>query len=178
VNQQIAYRILQHFNGYPALKNFDWKLHVAERLAKLDPPDRTFFIKFHSIVCEGVIFKHGELPSTYTWLMVRGESNMRQVISDSTRYCEYRHSYKGDLALLKQAHKLERKRMTKKLRDSIFLRDHYKCKHCGWTAKNKPSKQLRCDHIVPVSLGGLTVPENLQTLCFNCNSRKSNYFVG
>ena len=30
------------------------------------------------------------------------------------------------------------------------------------------------DHIVPVSKGGCTVEDNLQTLCWKCNRAKSN----
>ncbi len=33
---------------------------------------------------------------------------------------------------------------------------------------------LHIDHVVPVSRGGLTEPENLQTLCAPCNLRKGN----
>jgi 5-methylcytosine-specific restriction endonuclease McrA len=33
---------------------------------------------------------------------------------------------------------------------------------------------LHVDHIKPWSLGGLTVDENLQTLCEPCNLGKSN----
>lgn len=31
---------------------------------------------------------------------------------------------------------------------------------------------LEVDHIVPVSKGGLSEPENLQTLCWRCNRAK------
>lgn len=57
----------------------------------------------------------------------------------------------------------------KHLRLSVFERDRYSCKYCGVSAD--PS-QLHADHIFPVSLGGLTVTENLQTLCAPCNLRK------
>ncbi|WP_238554091.1 HNH endonuclease [Gordonia sp. KTR9] len=33
---------------------------------------------------------------------------------------------------------------------------------------------LEVDHIVPVSRGGLSTPENLQTLCWKRNRSKSN----
>jgi 5-methylcytosine-specific restriction endonuclease McrA len=33
---------------------------------------------------------------------------------------------------------------------------------------------LHVDHIVPVSRGGLTLDDNLQTLCQECNLGKSN----
>ena len=45
------------------------------------------------------------------------------------------------------------------LRAAVLARDGGKCLRCGATA------DLHVDHIVPVSLGGRTVFENLQTLC-------------
>ena len=47
---------------------------------------------------------------------------------------------------------------------------------CGASAADGAT--LHIDHIVPVSLGGRTVQENLQTLCQSCNLGKSNRFVG
>jgi 5-methylcytosine-specific restriction endonuclease McrA len=47
---------------------------------------------------------------------------------------------------------------------------------CGASASD--GAVLHIDHITPVSHDGLTVPENLQTLCQSCNLGKSNRFVG
>ena len=55
-----------------------------------------------------------------------------------------------------------------KLRAKVLARDGRKCLKCG-TPKN-----LHVDHIVPVSLGGLTVLRNLQTLCSDHNLGKGN----
>jgi 5-methylcytosine-specific restriction endonuclease McrA len=37
-----------------------------------------------------------------------------------------------------------------------------------------PSVTLHIDHIVPVSKGGASEMDNLQTLCFDCNEGKKN----
>lgn len=54
------------------------------------------------------------------------------------------------------------------LRTAVFERDGYRCLDCGTV------EQLCCDHIIPVSKGGETTEENLQTLCRPCNSRKKD----
>lgn len=65
-----------------------------------------------------------------------------------------------------------RQRIPQEVRSAVFVRDGYKCRHCGsnWI--------LEIDHIVPHSRGGSSDISNLQTLCKKCNIRKSNRFVG
>ena len=52
------------------------------------------------------------------------------------------------------------------IRELVYKRDNYACKFCGTT------EDLTLDHIVPFSKGGDSTPDNLQTLCRSCNSRK------
>lgn len=52
------------------------------------------------------------------------------------------------------------------LRLLVFSRDGWKCKACG------SANRLEIDHIKPVRRGGLSGPDNLQTLCKKCNSSK------
>ena len=68
----------------------------------------------------------------------------------------------------------QRQLMTTSLREQIKQRDGYKCVCCGTSLKEEPHLLLEIDHIIPVSKGGKTVPENLQTLCWRCNRSKSN----
>lgn len=73
--------------------------------------------------------------------------------------------------------KEQRMLMTKKLRDHIKQRDHFTCRYCGNSSLIEPNLLLEIDHIIPVSKGGCTVEENLQTLCWKCNRTKSNKLV-
>lgn len=66
----------------------------------------------------------------------------------------------------------QRALMTSKLREKIKIRDDYTCKICGNSIKNEPNLLLEIDHIIPVSKGGLTIEDNLQTLCWRCNRSK------
>ena len=59
-----------------------------------------------------------------------------------------------------------KKKIPAKLRWDIWERDDYTCKHCG------KKRELSIDHIIPESKGGTLDPDNLQTLCKSCNSRK------
>ncbi len=54
-----------------------------------------------------------------------------------------------------------------KHKEEIFKRDGLSCLYCGST------ESLCIDHIVPVSMGGKSDPDNLATSCKSCNSGKS-----
>lgn len=60
-------------------------------------------------------------------------------------------------------------------RFEIFKRDGFTCQYCG---NKPPAVILHADHILAVSLGGETVPENLITSCAKCNLGKSNVPLG
>ena len=70
---------------------------------------------------------------------------------------------------LKKSIKKERSKMTPKFRYEILKRDKYKCKICGRDSKETI---LHVDHIIPISKGGKTEKNNLQTLCAECNIGK------
>lgn len=68
----------------------------------------------------------------------------------------------------------QRALMTSKLRQHIKERDNFTCKRCGVSVEDEPHLLLEIDHIVPVSKGGLTTEDNLQTLCWRCNRSKGD----
>lgn len=68
----------------------------------------------------------------------------------------------------------QRALMTSKLRQRIKERDGFICKQCGASVQQEPNLLLEIDHIIPVSKGGLTTEDNLQTLCWRCNRKKGN----
>ena len=57
------------------------------------------------------------------------------------------------------------------LRYQVLTRAKHRCRLCGISADEKA---LDVDHIIPVNKGGCTVIENLQALCYTCNSQKSD----
>lgn len=62
--------------------------------------------------------------------------------------------------------------VTRTQRARIFERDGYKCVICN------VKDSLCIDHILPVSRGGDSSDENLQTLCMSCNTKKGNKIDG
>ena len=68
--------------------------------------------------------------------------------------------------------KEQRALMTTKLRTHIKERDNFTCCQCGNSTKNEPNLLLEVDHIIPIAKGGLTIEDNLQTLCWKCNRSK------
>lgn len=74
----------------------------------------------------------------------------------------------------KQNKNYQRSLMTNSLRYNILKRDGFKCCICGATAND--GAKLEVDHIIPISKGGKTVPENLRTLCQACNSGKKDKY--
>ncbi|GBG39632.1 HNH endonuclease [Mycobacterium montefiorense] len=68
----------------------------------------------------------------------------------------------------------QRALMTSKLRNSIKARDNHTCRYCSVSLAAEPHLLLEVDHVIPVSKGGLSTPDNLQTLCWRCNRTKAN----
>lgn len=65
--------------------------------------------------------------------------------------------------------KVERGKVSNKMRFSIYEKDGYRCKKCG-----KKTNDLEVDHIIPIAKGGKSTYNNLQTLCHRCNVNKGS----
>lgn len=64
--------------------------------------------------------------------------------------------------------RVERGRVSNKLRFMVYERDRNRCVKCGRRTN------LEIDHIIPISRGGKTTLSNLQTLCHRCNVEKGS----
>ena len=89
--------------------------------------------------------------------------NLNRFISFLSEKIKFSKSVAGQRAL-----------MTSKLRQHIKERDGFTCKKCGVSIQQEPNLLLEIDHIIPVSKGGMTTEDNLQTLCWRCNRSKGN----
>lgn len=76
--------------------------------------------------------------------------------------------YYNDKGIWNSLCKVERAKVSNKIRFAVFARDGNRCKYCGST------RDLEVDHIKPIAKGGKTYMNNLQTLCHNCNVKKGD----
>ena len=53
---------------------------------------------------------------------------------------------------------------------NILKRDAYTCQYCG----RNSGERMTIDHVIPKSLGGRTVWENVVSACRSCNLKKGN----
>ena len=54
-------------------------------------------------------------------------------------------------------------------RRNIFARDKNSCQYCG---KRFSTRELSLDHVIPGSMGGKSIWENIVCACTRCNARK------
>lgn len=87
--------------------------------------------------------------------------NLEKFINYLSEHIKWRKSVEGQRAL-----------MTPRLRAFIKERDDYTCLMCKNTTEIEPNLLLEIDHIIPLSKGGITEEDNLQTLCWKCNRSK------
>lgn len=85
--------------------------------------------------------------------------------------------YLSEIVKFKKSAAGQRALMTSTLRRKIMERDNYTCQNCGASVHNEPNLLLEIDHIVPISKGGLTTEDNLQTLCWRCNRSKGSKII-
>lgn len=80
-----------------------------------------------------------------------------------------RGDYYLDNSIWQAICRVERGRVSNKMRFAIYQRDGHRCRKCG-----RQTSDLEVDHIFPISKGGKSTMDNLQTLCHRCNVAKSN----
>lgn len=159
-----------------ALANLSRRESVIAK--SIDPPK--FILKYYAeefMSHVGVELSPVTVPYPeyiFEYVSAGGNSSQRTVITLNTptidslvetisQKIRWRKSVAGQRAL-----------MTSKLRDAIKERDSYTCQNCSVSLADEPHLLLEVDHIVPLSKGGTSTPDNLQTLCWKCNRTKAN----
>ena len=84
-----------------------------------------------------------------------------------------RGSFYNDREIWDSLCRVERGKVSNKMRFSIYQRDGYRCRYCGRSGR---FADLEIDHIRPISKGGKSTYDNLQTLCRRCNKEKGDSY--
>lgn len=64
--------------------------------------------------------------------------------------------------------------ISESIKNKVFERDNYECR-LNLNGCTKKAEEV--DHIIPISKGGLSIIDNLQSSCSNCNRKKSNNLI-
>ncbi len=92
-----------------------------------------------------------------------GIENLNKFVNYLNELVKFRKSVAGQRAL-----------MTSRLREEIKIRDSHTCQKCSLSTNDERNLLLEIDHIIPLSKGGITMEDNLQTLCWRCNRTKGS----
>lgn len=102
------------------------------------------------------------------------KESAEMVEPDRDRVLRSQHFEFAAPSVIRLAHYIDvrgRQRRSSSKRNRILSRDRHRCQYCGTKGT---VFDLTVDHILPVSRGGTTSPENLVAACFDCNQRKGN----
>ena len=121
------------------------------------------------------IFEDDYIPSfSMTYTSPQGRSTRSSYFEFDTEEIIWLYSQVRKILSVQSHSKYQRAAMTPQIRESILRRDNWTCRKCGNSIYKEPNLLLEVDHIIPISKGGKTEPNNLQTLCWRCNRNKSD----
>ncbi|BCF86645.1 hypothetical protein RQCS_61900 (plasmid) [Rhodococcus qingshengii] len=155
-------------------------LHAREAGITLSFNPPAFILKHYSdefMAQVGVALSPIEVPYpiyVFEYVSAGGNSSQRTTVTLNTQTIDALVETMSQKIRWRQSAAGQRALMTARLRESIKARDGYACRQCAISVAAEPHLLLEVDHIIPVSRGGLSTVENLQTLCWKCNRSKSN----
>lgn len=132
--------------------------------------DGTITVKYSYRSPAGRNYYENEITIDFQSYLRRVDVQQKQDRQRENQYASAHYqSYSGSFnksAWVRQ----QRAKMTPRLRYRILRRDGFVCQICG--RGQADGVVLHVDHIKPVSKGGKTEPDNLRTLCDQCNLGK------
>ena len=111
---------------------------------------------------------------TFKYISAAGKSSFNTPIKLDIQWIEGFIGYLASLVKFRNSVAGQRSLMTVKLREKIKERDNYTCQICTLSTSDEANLLLEIDHIIPLSKGGITSEDNLQTLCWKCNRSKGS----
>lgn len=134
--------------------------------------------KFSKKLVRELGFKDVDLSNSYfpsfvfSYVSSGGNASLKNTVTMDIENLNDMIGYLNERIKWKKSVAGQRALMTSKLREKILSRDNYTCKQCGVSVEQEPHLLLEVDHVIPVSKGGMTSEDNLQTLCWRCNRSK------
>jgi len=111
---------------------------------------------------------------TFQYVSAGGNSSTKCDIQLNIDNLEKLIFYLNDLVKFRKSIQGQRALMTSALREKIKSRDNFSCKKCSLSIRDEKNLLLEIDHVIPLSKGGITSEDNLQTLCWRCNRTKGS----
>ena len=151
---------------------------ILKSITKSIPSIVSFFSKnrlIRKLGFEVVDFSDSYIPIfTFQYVSSGGNSSSKCDIKLNIENLNKLINYLNDVIKWRKSIAGQRALMTSKLREKIKERDNYTCCNCNLSIEDEQNLLLEIDHIIPVSKGGLTTKNNLQTLCWRCNRTKGS----
>lgn len=111
---------------------------------------------------------------TFQYVSAGGNSSVKFDVVLNVDNLDRFIKYLSDIVKFRKSVAGQRALMTSSLREKIKSRDNFTCKICGLSNRDEENLLLEIDHIIPLSKGGITSENNLQTLCWKCNRSKGS----
>lgn len=189
IGRKVSYQIdkvnknKRRYNGYlneiKSIAEFGQFLCSAEKLklAKLTREEKKIFRK-RTNSCPTVQFSItvSLYRSTINGRVVATKSDSfsaDDILSLNFRLINKNGNFYNDRGIWDAICRVERGKVSNKMRFSILKRDGYRCRKCGVSERFAP---LEIDHIMPIAKGGKSTYDNLQTLCHSCNVQKGDTY--
>ena len=133
-----------------------------------------------SIPSGAYVAKWGKWTNALVAFLERVNADTRQENSQaaSARENPKAHRISGRHSRPRQVTDDDQREIKLGLRYEVLKRDRFRCVLCGLSPATHLGCVLHVDHLIPWSKGGMTVIENLRSLCATCNLGKSAKLEG
>lgn len=147
---------------------------VAEQFLQKDESQIEYYIKITKEMPGRILRKHGIVTYDSGNFTLNTRSVSPQQRAELIALCESKiDEYEEKRGKLIWLHRAKAPSYVPgSLRYNVLTKAKGRCELCGIPAE---VKALDVDHIVPRNRGGETVMENLQALCYTCNSQKRDF---
>lgn len=135
------------------------------------------FLRLENSLCDSIFqcpVNDISLTVVFTYTSPRGRNSYRRQREYSYDKMQNILQQLESIRAYQQSKDYQRALMTPSLRYDVMKRDQFRCCICGISAQE--GAKLHVDHILPVSRGGKTEPNNLRTLCDRCNWGKRDKY--